>query len=238
MAKRIYTEEQKIKKRAREAAFRARVKADPAKREKRREIQRNWQRRNRERRNKMERERLAANPEKRTIKNQKRYQRQKELRRNDLQWRERDNEYQRKKYQRKRQERNLLLSLMTPKQKIKFIANEKRIRQEKTRDKIVSKALAKQQERFDQIKAIRESKRTEKERLEIEAKRLQMEGLQNQKRIFENERVDKAIERLKEIQHSRLHRYKQSIKSPRDRYLWAIDYYYQLIEENSLKQAA
>lgn len=152
-------------------------------------------------------------------------------------WKEYARRKQRKYDSRKRKERELLLFSMTSEQRKKFIANEKKIRLERKRNRIVNLVLTKQIERLNQIKAIKEDKLTEKQRLEMETKKIQIESLNIQKRIFLNKQIDKVIIRLKQMKESRLHRYSQMVNSPRNRYLWAIDYYYELVRQNTMKAA-
>jgi hypothetical protein len=166
------------------------------------------------------------NPENRERANAKRRLRRSKKSASETYLKER--EQQKEYYRERRDRRKRLLEAMTPKQQIKFLANEKQIKIEKARLKRVNEILARQQAILDEHKQ-KVSK----------AKELQMKGLELEKQKLNLAQLDRVIAKLESMKESRMARYRASRKSPRDRYLWAIDYYYQLIEESKpLLQAA
>lgn len=164
------------------------------------------------------------NPENRERVNAKRRQRRSKKNASEKYLKER--EQQKEYYQERKDRRERLLEAMTPKQRVKFIANEKRIKLEKARLKRVNEILARQQAVIDE----------HHEKIS-RAKKLQMHGLEIEKQRLDFAQLNRVIAKLDSMKESRMARYQASRKSPRDRYLWAIDYYYQLVEENMLQAA-
>jgi hypothetical protein len=137
-------------------------------------------------------------------------------------------EKRKERHRERKKEYERLLSLMTPKQRGEFLANKNRIRIEKARLKKVNEILARQQ-------AVIEEHREKISK----AKKLQMHGLEIEKQRLDLAQLNRVIVKLDSMKESRMARYQALRKSPRSRYLWAIDYYYQLVEESKpLLQAA
>lgn len=140
---------------------------------------------------------------------------------------------------RKREERAKLLALMTPKQKITFLAREREAKINAKRLSIINKALAARVEKVDALKKTIEEKKIQKQQIETQTRDLQVEKLMVEAEKLNRIRVDEVVAKIISQRKSRAYRYRSSAKTCMERVREAIDYYYQLIEENNpLKQAA
>lgn len=148
-------------------------------------------------------------------------------------------ELEKERKKKKKAERDLLLSLMTPTQRNKFLAKERRIRAEKKRAAVIAKALKAQADRLNDLQSEIQYKRDQKQELEIRAHEVQREKLIIEVEKLNRIKVDRAVAKIISHRDSRAYRYRSSAKTCMQRVRAAIDDYYQLIaNDNPLRKAA